>query len=276
MAVPSTSLKMNPLGGCLTGKAPVEMDLTKGELIKREPVTLIWRNIPVNGRKAVVKMYRRGLFLQCYSLITSFRSKREFEGLRELEQHGVPCSTPLFWCHGHFGPYGWGEALVTEEVAHSQPLRDVLASRPEAATSLDVSPLFANLARMHAIGVHHGMLRTRNILVADRAGSPTFVFIDLARSHLFPGDIRHKRMALYDLMSLCEGLLPYFSEDLVHSWLSAYGIPEPERIRLSARIKRFRLTSRLRKALAWEFDIRNVLAHFRTPNHFWNLGKRQT
>ena len=67
-------------------------------------------------------------------------------------------------------------------------------------------------------------------------------------------------MARYDLMSLCEGLFPYFPEDKVLSWLSAYGIPESEKIDLLVRLKRFRSTAFLRKVLAAEFDVRNAMA----------------
>ena len=257
---PPCSLQVYPLGGRLPAKAPIELDLAKGELIKHEPVTIIWRNICVEGRQAVVKMYRRGLFLQCYGAITSFRTRREFERLRALENVDVPCSIPLFWARGCFGPFGWAEMLVTESVGRSQVLRDLLNSSPEAARSLDLSPLFSNLARMHAAGVHHGMLRTRNILVKDYPDAPSFVVIDLARSHLFPGDIRRKRMALYDLLALCEGLLPFYSEEEVRAWLSAYGVPESQKSALCVRLKGFRSTPFLRKALAWEFDVRNVLS----------------
>ena len=120
-----------------------------------------------DGRQVVVKMYRRGLLVRCRGLITCFRAQREFDGLSQLEKLGIPCSVPLFWCHGHFGPYGWAEILVTEWVARSQSLRDLLVTRPEASRSLDLSPLFADMAMMHAAGLHHGMLRTKNILVKD-------------------------------------------------------------------------------------------------------------
>lgn len=113
---------------------------------------------------------------------------------------------------------------------------------------------------MHAAGVHHGMLRTRNILLKDYPDAPPFVVIDLARSYLFPGDIRRKRMALYDLLSLCEGLLPFYSQDEVRAWFSAYGVPEPRKSALCMRLKGFRSTLFFRKVLAWEFDIRNVLS----------------
>lgn len=254
----SSFLQVNPLGGRLPKEIPIKLDLTKGELLKRETVTVIWRNIVVKGKQAVVKMYRRGFWLRSWGRITFFRSQLEFNGLSELEKLGIPCSIPLFWCHGRFGPFGWGDMLVTEWVGQNQPLRHLLATRSEAGASLDLSPLFSDLARMHAAGLHHGMLRTRNILVKNYPDSPSFVFIDMSRSHRFPRDIRGTRMALYDLLSVVEGLMPYFSDYSVDSWLSAYGIPHTERNALSIQLKGFRSTAFLRKLLATEFDLRKA------------------
>jgi tRNA A-37 threonylcarbamoyl transferase component Bud32 len=257
-SAPQYSLQVYPLGGRLPKGIPVELDLSKGELIKNEPVTLIWREVLVDGKWAAVKMYRRGPLVRCHSLTTYFRVQREFNGLSQLEALGIPCSVPIFWCHGHFGPYGWGEILVTEWVAQSEPLRGLLVKRSEVGRLLDLSPLFADMAKMHAAGLHHGILRTKNVLVKNYPEQPVSVLIDLPRFHRFSRDIRGKRMARYDMMSLCEGLLPHFPEDTVKLWLSAYGIPESEKMDLLVRLKQFRSTPFLRKVLAAEFDVRDA------------------
>jgi Lipopolysaccharide kinase (Kdo/WaaP) family len=251
-----------PRGGRLPEGIPVELSPTRGELIKHEPITLIWREVLADGRQAVVKLYRRGLTVWCCSLAYGFRVRREFDGLSLLEKFGIPCSVPLFWCHGHFGLYGWGELLVTEWVAQSQSLRDLLVIRSEISSFLDLSPLFADMARMHSAGLHHGMLRTRNILVTNYPERPVFAFVDMPRFHYCLRDIRGTRMARYDLMSLCEGLFPHFPEDKVLSWLSAYGIPESEKIDLLVRLKRFRSTKFLRRVLGAEFNVRIGTAKF--------------
>jgi hypothetical protein len=116
------------------------------------------------------------------------------------------------------------------------------------------------MARMHTVGLHHGMLRTRNILVKDYPENPVFVFIDMPRFHRFPRDIRGTRMARYDLLLLCRGLFPYFPEDTVLSWLSAYGIPESEKMDFLVWLKRFRLTTFFRRVLGAEFNVRNAIA----------------
>lgn len=259
-SAPSELLQVFPRGGRLPEGIRVELCPARGELIKDEPTTLIWRERLADGRQVVVKLYRRGLAVWCRSLTTGFRVQHEFDGLGQLEKLGVPCSVPLFWGHGRFGGYGWGEVLVTEWVAHSQSLRDLLATRSGVSRFLDLSPLFADLARMHRVGLHHGMLRTRNILVKTYPERPVFVFIDMPRSHHFLRDIRGMRMAHYDLMSLCQGLLPYYSEDQVLLWLSAYGIPESEKADHLVRFKRFRSTSFVRRVWGAEFNVRNGMA----------------
>lgn len=264
-SVPSCSLLVRPLGGRLPMGNPVKLDLPNSELIKHEEVTLIWRGVFIDGKQVVVKLYRRGMLVRCHSLTTYFRVQREFDGLSQLERLGIPCAIPLFWGHGNYGPYGWGEMLVTELVEQSQSLRDLLSVLSEARGSLDLSPLFADMARMHAAGLHHGMLRTRNILVRNYPMQPVFALIDLPRFHLFPRDIRGKRMARYDVMALCEGLFPYFPEDTMRLWLSAYGIPKSEMTDFLVRLKRFESTPSLRKVLAWEFDVRHTLSRFLTP-----------
>jgi hypothetical protein len=116
------------------------------------------------------------------------------------------------------------------------------------------------MARMHAAGLHHGTLKPRNILVRDYPERPVFVLIDMPRFHRFPWDIRGTRMAHYDLISLCHGLLRFFPDDAVPSWLSAYGIPDSERIELSVRIKQFRSTPFLRRFFGAEFNVRVAIA----------------
>jgi hypothetical protein len=108
------------------------------------------------------------------------------------------------------------------------------------------------------------MLSTRNILVKNYPERPVFVFIDMPRFHRFPRDIRGTRMARYDLMSLCEGLLPHFPEDTVLSGLSAYGIPESEKMGLLVQLKGFRSTAFLRRVLGAEFNVRIGMAQFLT------------
>ena len=250
-------LKVHPMGGRLPEGTPVDLNLARGDLIKHETATLIWRTVLADGRQIFVKMYRRSLLAWCGRRVTSFRAQREFNGLSQLEKLGIPCSVPVFWCRGHFAPFGWAEILVTEWIGESQSLADKLKTRPEACRFLDLSPVFADIAMMHGAGLHYGTMTTKNILLKGSPESPAFVFIDMPRFHRFPGDIRGTRMARYDLMCLCERLLHRFPEDRVSSWLSAYGIPESEKAELLIRLKRFRLTGFLRTSFGTEFNVRS-------------------
>jgi hypothetical protein len=271
---PSYRLHVYPLGGRLPEGMPVELNLTRGELIKHEPTTFIWNTVLSDGRQVAVKMYKRWLLLWGHSLSAYFRAQREFDGLSQLEKLGIPCSVPLFWCRDHFGPWGWAEVLVTEWVARSQSLHRLLVTQSEARKVLDVSPLFADMARMHSGGLHHGALSTKNILVKGYPESPIFLFIDMPRCHRFPRDIRGTRMARFDLMCLCERLFPFFQEDKVLSWLSAYGIPESKKIDLLVQLKRFRSTKFLRRFFGAEFNVRSTLVNL-FPFHPRNIPDSQ-
>ncbi len=261
---PSYRLHVYPLGGRLPEGIPVELSLTRGELIKHEPTTFIWNTVLSDGRQVAVKMYKRRLLVWGHTLSIYFRAQREFDGLSQLEKLGIPCSVPVFWSHGHFGPYGWAEILVTEWVAQGQPLNKLLRTRSEDSKLLDLSPLFADVARMHSGGLYHGALSAKNILVKGYPESPVFVFIDMPRLLRFPRDIRGTRMACHDLMHFCERLLRYCPEDKVLSWLSAYGIPESEKTDLLVRLKRFRSTKFLRRVLGAEFNVRSTMVNFFT------------
>ena len=261
---PPHLLQVYPMGGRLPEGTPVDLNLTRGDLIKHEASTLIWRTVLADGRQISVKMYKRSLLAWCGHMVISSRAQREFNGLNQLEKLGIPCSRPLFWCRGHVGPYGWAEILVTEWVSESQSLRDMLKTRPEAYRSLDLSPLFADIAIMHGAGLLHGTLTTKNILFKGYPESPTFVFIDMPRFHRFPRDIRGTRMARYDLMCLCERLFRSFPEDKVSLWLSAYGIPESDKDDFLIRLKQFRLTGFLRRSYGTEFNVRSGMTKFVT------------
>ena len=261
---PACLLHVYPMGGRLPEGTPVDLNLTRGELIKHESSTLIWRTVLADGRPVCVKIYKRSLWAWSTRRFTSFRVQREFYGLSQIEELGIPCSVPVFWCRGHFPPYGWAEILVTEWIDESQSLGDRLKTRPEACTSLDLSPVFAATAIMHGAGLLYGTLTTKNILLKGSPESPAFVFIDMPRFHRFPRDIRGTRMARYDLMCLCERLFHRYPEDKVCLWLSAYGIPESEKDDLFTRLKRFRSTGFLRRSFGMEFIVRSGLTRFLT------------
>lgn len=260
------TLRVQPRGTKYRHGVAMQLNPDSSALIKEEPGTIIWRETLPDGEDAAIKLYRRGFSAWVRSRLTVFRARHEFDGLSHLESLGIPCSHPLFWCHGRFGAHGWGEMLATRWVPESRPLADVLASHACAGGGPDLAPLFAFVARMHDAGIRHGTLLSRNVMLRTDAPKPAFVFIDMPRFHRFPHCIRNTRMARYDLLYLCDSLAAHFSADAVPIWLTAYGMPAGEQTDFLAKLKTFRNTSTLRRIVGAEFNLRYLASRiFRTP-----------
>jgi len=243
--------------------AVVELHPGNGVTLKEEPGLLIWREHLADGSEAVIKLYRRGLLAWCRCRLTSFRTWNEFRALRQLESLGERCTPPLFWSHGHFGRYGWGEMLTTQWLPDARPLADVLASDPERARKLDLAPLWSIAGRLHDAGLHHGTLLSRNVLVRGEAAALEFILLDLPRFHRFPHGIRGTRMARYDLLFLANTLLRALPADDLPRWLSAYGMSDDQQQQFVVHLGRFRNSSRLRRAVGMEFNVRALIARGR-------------
>lgn len=228
--------------------------------IKDEPGTLIWREKLSDGTEAAIKLYRRGFIVWCRGRLTVFRAQHEFGGLRQLESLEVAGSPPLFWAHGHFGRHGWGDLLATRWLPDSRSLADLLTADPETAGRLDLAPLWATVGRLHDAGLRHGTLFVRNILIHGDAGTPEIALIDMPRFHRFPYSIRGTRMARYDLLYLGHSLLRLLPGGDLPRWLAAYGMAEREQAQFQADLQRFRNTSRLRRVIGAEFNLRALLA----------------
>jgi len=242
--------------------AVVELHPGAGIALKEEPGTLIWRERLADGTEAVIKLYRRGLLTWCRCRLSTFRTSNEFRALRQLELLGERCTPPLFWSHGHFGSHGWGELLAMRWLPDCRPLADVLASDPGAAGQLDLAPLWATVGRLHDAGLHHGTLLARNILVRGEGDALEFILLDLPRFHRFPYGIRGTRMARYDLMFLANTLLRALPADALPPWLAAYGMSDDQQAQFMAHLRRFRNSSRLRRVVGLEFNLRALLARF--------------
>lgn len=254
------ALRVRPRGAQWGGGAALELNPQSASFIKQEPHTLIWREGLPDGTVAAVKFYRHGFAGWLRSRATAFRVDREYCGLLELERLGIPCSEPLFWAHGWFGTYGWGQVLATRWLPDCEPLAAFLKSRKAGQPCPDAKAIFADVARMHGAGLRHGTLLSRNILLQAGASGPRFFFIDLPRFHRFPRSIAGTRMAHFDLLFLCETLAPYYPAEEVGTWLEAYGMPPSARPAFRAALRGFRNTSRLRRVIGAEFNVRYLLA----------------
>ena len=243
----------------------VEVELHPGSsvILKEEPGTLIWRERLADGTEAVIKLYRRGLLSWVRCRLSTFRTWNEFRALRQIEALGERCTLPLFWGHGHFGRYGWGEMLATHWLHDARSLSDVLAADPVIGREIDLAPLWSIAARLHDAGLHHGTLLARNVLVRNATHAPQFFLLDLPRFHRFPYGIRGTRMARYDLLFLTHSLLRALPGDDLPRWLSAYGMSDAQQRRFAADVRRFRNSSLLRRMTGLEFNVRYLVARAR-------------
>jgi hypothetical protein len=260
---PAGSLWVHPRHSRTGHGAALELHPGSGVTLKQEPGTLIWREQLADGTDAVLKLYRRGFLAWCRCRLSAFRTCNEFRALRQIESLGERCTPPLFWGHGRFGRHRWGELLATRWLPDSHPLEDVLIADPEAGRKLDLASLWATVRHLHDAGLHHGTLLARNILIRGEPDALEFFLLDLPRFHRFPYGIRGTRMARYDLMFLANTLLRALPPNDLPRWLAAYGMNDDEQAEFRANLRRFRNSSRLRRAVGVEFNVRALLASAR-------------
>ncbi|MBF8292864.1 MAG: hypothetical protein HW392_1691 [Steroidobacteraceae bacterium] len=233
-------------------------------LIKAEYGTLVWSEPLQGGGRAIMKMYRRRPFYDpVRRWFLPYRAEREFKVLSHLVRHGVACSEPLSWSHGHHDPHGRFELLVTREVAGATAL-DKLLKEPGAVT--DLSPLLRLTRRMHDSGVSHGGLAPRNILVSfPVAGAPTFHIIDMSYSHIFPRGIAGTRMATFDLLDLVYRIGSHFPAQRCSAWLATYGLDASAVQKLMRGLERYRPRGHWAHLRRGETDLRAAMARLRAP-----------
>ncbi|MBM2853575.1 MAG: hypothetical protein HW417_503 [Steroidobacteraceae bacterium] len=233
-------------------------------LIKAEYGTLVWSEPLQGGGRAIMKMYRRRPFYDpVRRWFLPYRAEREFKVLSHLVRHGVACSEPLSWSHGHHDPHGRFELLVTREVAGATAL-DKLLKEPGAVT--DLSPLLRLTRRMHDSGVSHGGLAPRNILVSfPVAGAPTFHIIDMSYSHIFPRGIAGTRMATFDLLDLVYRIGSHFPAQRCSAWLADYGLDASAVQKLMRGLERYRPRGHWAHLRRGETDLRAAMARLRAP-----------
>ncbi len=232
-------------------------------LIKAEPGTLIWSRPLPDGGNAIVKLYRRRAFFEpLRRTFLPWRAEREYLLLSRLREHGVACPEPLAWSHGSSREHGRFECLESREIAGAAPLKQLLALQQPP----DLRALFALVRRMHAVGVAHGALFTRNILVTSTAGpEPGYYLIDLAHGRAFDRDIADTRPADFDLLELMASIARERPLDRAMDWLAAYGMDAGRSHVLLGRLTG-RWGGRLRRKLRRiEIDARVILASLFGP-----------
>jgi hypothetical protein len=199
--------------------------LSEVRRIKSEPKCLILSGRLPGGTAAVLKIYRhRGLASALRGRMFGFRAEREHAALKRMERHGIPCSRPLYWRRGQDRAHGFFETLATREIPQATPLDAYLKAGAGMPAAIDVKPLFGAVSRMHRHGIYHGALSPKNILIEFAGGAPRLFLIDLARSKLFSGSIRGRRIARYDLIQLVVKLERHLGTGACRADLGAYGL----------------------------------------------------
>ena len=214
----SVALELEPRHANGTVGARLLVDTAQGELIKEERRTVVWRQRLPDGTPSVIKLYRhrKPSWLQRHGWERG-RAQREFEALDYLDRQGLACSAPLFWAHGTTPKTGLYDLLATREVPGALDLNMCL-KQPEGAKRLDLAPLFALVAAMHRLGLQHGALQDRNVLLAGDA----YYLIDLPRSHRFHHSIEGRKCGLFDVRLLLQSLARYLPDQQLADGLAGY------------------------------------------------------
>jgi tRNA A-37 threonylcarbamoyl transferase component Bud32 len=220
-------------------------------IIKAESKCLIWSEQLKNTTPAILKMYyRRGIANFIREIIFTFRAQREFRINRRLDRNGIPCSQPLFWTHGYCKAYGFYEIICTRRIANTESLRDFLATRPIGNQKIDLAPLFQSVYTMHKIGVYHGALSTKNILIDNTDGAQAnYYIIDSACGWLFPGSILGNKIAWYDIFKLVRDIEKDLGRGYCESYLVQYGLLNTAIQQLYQDVKRYQSYSRKQKRI---------------------------
>jgi hypothetical protein len=227
------------------------------QLAKREPIVIAWSDALEDGTRAFFKLYtHRPAKLTPLRILASIRASREFEGLRRLDEAGVACTTPLFWGRGRSPGRGRVEVLATRLVEGARPLRRALQQQIALADELDWKELLGKVGAMHAAGVHHCGLSTKNVLIdAQRR----FFLCDLATSMCYPAAIGHTRMALFDFVQLTHSLGQLLGAERCRGILLE-GTGDPELVdRVMAKTARYHRQKRFQhRRLRAEFHLRHL------------------
>jgi tRNA A-37 threonylcarbamoyl transferase component Bud32 len=226
--------------------------------IKIEGRTVLWAQEVGNGLPAVLKFYRhRGPLAAFRGRYLRARVEKEFRALTHLHNHGLPCPEPMFWHRGFSHIHGFWEVLATRELRDVVSLTDLVHHGPSAAESVDFHGLFRMLRRMHGTGMFHGTMFVSNVLVGQESNPPSLYLTDAPRSILFPYSIVGTRMALYDLLDLCEVLLRAFG---CFQALEAYRMDPVTADRFERVWEGYRPRKNRRQRLRGEFLLRRVLS----------------
>jgi hypothetical protein len=119
---------------------------------------------------------------------------------------------------------------------------------------------------MHRLGVYHGALSWKNVLVVPSSGGGGLdvSIVDFAKALFFRRDIGGSRMARSDLLHLASHLREFVPVEDLQGLLDGYGLGAGETGRLVSALPRYPPLSLWRKLLYVEFALRSLVSLPRT------------
>ena len=236
-------------------------------LIKEESGTLIWRYKLEEKYNLVIKMYRKqGSITVFRKKLFSYRAQREFEVLKRLHDRNFPCTEPILWATGTSSIHGNYEILATIEFENSVSLRQLLID-PKVSNNINYINLFQAIYKMHELGVYHGSLSDRNILVENSQNPSSYRLIDFSASVCFPGKIQNTRMSWFDLLHFSETISRYVDVTIPLQILDLYKFTKYSKERFKAHLDKYqssrytrnKTTRHTRNRIRGEFKLRSIL-----------------
>jgi 3-deoxy-D-manno-octulosonic acid kinase len=166
--------------------------------------------ITADGHEWVLRHYRRGGWIarltpDRYVWTGEARTRpfREWQLLRDLHDEGLPVPAPVAAQYRRGGMTYRGD-LITERIAHAQPLSALLQQAPVSVA--DWQEIGTCIRRFHDAGVRHADLNAHNILLNDH-GKVFVVDFDRGSRHA-PGPWRIANLARLkrSLLKVCRDL----------------------------------------------------------------------
>lgn len=228
--------------------------------LKQEDKTFVWEQ-NIQDVEAVIKVYLHRSFLARWrEKIFQFRVERELKALTKLYQTNIPTSQPLFWGYGDCTQFGRIEALAMRKIPNAIPLKEFLQKVDKKTNLLKLKILFQHIRQMHEVGIYHGALSPKNILVTVAPATlPTFYIIDMAQSILFSRTITGKKFAWHDLLHIAKGLKFYCQHVDIPPLLTHYGFSEAKIEAFIQSLNRYNPSKHTRNYLRGEFLFRRLL-----------------
>ena len=228
-------------------------------LIKEQRGTLIWRYRLEEKYNLVIKMYRKqGNITVFREKLLSYRTQREFEVLKRLHDGNYLCTEPVLWATGTSSIHGNYEILATIEFENSIPLRQLLCDQ-KVSNNINYINLFQAIYQMHELGVYHGSLNDRNILVENSQSPSSYRLIDSSASICFPGRIHNTRMAWYDLLHFSKALSRSVDVTIPLQILDLYKFTKYSKERFKTHLDKYQSSKHTRNRIRAEFKLRSML-----------------